>query len=388
MGYQIQIAINEQTLMKLEEKTKPVIDERFLYCLQNNTWTIEEVEKFNSAIRISIFYVSSEFERIKMLRKVYNLEYPTDHKKYFSTVATFMSKMRSTLSSYKNLMTDFRKKQRGKKIKRSFHGIDPTALHEGEYSADIFGLESYPDKVQEMFDNINNFLKLANGVFQEAIDVINEEKAIRSDPNLACPIYENSYQQSVKDNKKLIEMLDAGNVNVDHDIVKAMETTVDVRMLIASLFHEISFADFNYFCACKAINDGRKAGLTDEEAAIFGKKNAKKVFRLRVLLDHITELVEQRDDITEWKDKLSGKFMMHLLYWCGWSGSKNDAMLNYISKRCEGKICVVKMGAVMAAKSKLIHYDFSKQSMLQNDFNQQIDEFIDQLLSKQEEEVA
>ena len=168
--------------------------------------------------------------------------------------------------------------------------------------------------------------------------------------------------------------------NVNHDIVKAMEEAEDVKLLIAQLYHAFNHSDFNFYCACKTISDGRKAGLTPEEATLFGKDSIVKVTRIQTLLDHILELTEQRDDAIGWEGMLDGEFVMHLLFWCGWNGSKNEALLNYVTKRCEGKIRVTKMGAVMRAKRLLAHVSNDDIARQQQTFNSEIDLFVDSFL--------
>lgn len=393
MSYSYHIEASEDSLRMLGEKFKPVEEGRYLFCLQANKWAIEDIHTFNAKVLICFDYVRKEYERMLELKKVYNQEYPTDHKKYFSTVAELMGKMRSTLSMYKKINDKFRPK--GKRRKKKGYGqhidkkLDQTSLHEGAYSKNVFGWETYRDKaVVELFNNINHFFTLAGKIYDEAIAVIEEEHNIRQNPDLACPLYEKSFQRSVKDNKKIIEMMKDGNVNIDHDLVKAMETAEDVRQLIASMFHELSFDNFNLFCACKAISDGRKDGLTDEEIATFGKENAEQVLKLRIVLEHIEELVELKGEIIKWKGKLSGEFMMHLLYWCGWDGSKKETMLNFITKRCEGKIGVVKMGAVQAAKRKLVPIDKHLVNEQQEQFNHEMEAFVDSIRAKSKGKVA
>ena len=97
MRYPLYIEASEETLRKLDEKFKPVAEDRFLYCLQQKRWTIEDIHKFNACLQISYDYTLKEYERIQELRKTYNREYPTDHKQYLSTAIELMGKMRSTL---------------------------------------------------------------------------------------------------------------------------------------------------------------------------------------------------------------------------------------------------------------------------------------------------
>lgn len=374
---------NEDTLRKMDKMFIPVRDDRFMYGLQQKEWSIEGVHSFISKLRISYDYTNKEYQRILRLKDTYNLDYPSDHKKYFSTVVELLSKMRCTLSSYKTIIDDFRKKaKRGKKSKKRAKAYDNSPLFTGPYSVDIFGWETYDKSVKDMMKELNDYLKLAGDCLDTCIDIIDEEKAIQSDPDLACPRYDNSFKRSVKANKKLIEVMDESNVRIDNDLVKAIENAEDVRQLIASLFHEINNTDFNYFCACKTISDARKMGLTDDELMAFGKENAEKAFRLRILLDHILELAEQRDDVIGWKNMLAGKFVMHVLFWCGWDGSKNETMLKCISTRCQGIIGVVQMGAVMTERRKLVNIENSEIKEQQNAFNQDMDAFVDSFLDE------
>lgn len=370
---------SEDTLRVIDEKFTPISDDRYLSGLQQKNWKIEDIHTFISRLKISYDYTNNEYQRMLKLKETYNLDYPSDHKRYFSTAIELMSKMRSTLSAYKKIIDGFNpKKKRGKKYKNDANAYDRTPLFNGSYSKDMFGWEPYSDKsVRDMYKDLNDYLGLAGEVINTCIGIIDEEKAIRSNPELAYLRFENSFNRSVKANRRLIESMNQSNVNIDNDIVKAMDDAEDVKQLIASLFHEINHADFNFFCACKRIRDGRNAGLTDDELTAFGNENAEKAFRLRILLDHILELAEQRDDVIGWKNMLAGKFVMHLLFWCGWKGSKNEALLRCVSKRCEGIIGVVKMGAVMTERRKLINIDNKETRKQQNTFNQEMDAFVD-----------
>lgn len=387
MRYPLYIEASEETLRKLDEKFKPVAEDRFLYCLQQKRWTIEDIHKFNACLQISYDYTLKEYERIQELRKTYNREYPTDHKQYLSTAIELMGKMRSTLSAYKKIADGFQpKKKRGSKVKEGVTAFDRTPLYNGSYSQDAFGMEVYPDKaVKDLLKNLNGYLELAGKCLTICLEVIEEEKAIRANPEWAYTLYQESFDRSVSHCMRFIEDMKRSDEKVDHDMVKAMEEAKDVKQLIAELYHSFSHSDFNFFCACKTVSDGRKAGMTPEESALFGKDNSENVVRIRTLLEHIQKLIDQRDDAIGWEGMLDGVFVMHLLYWCGWNGSKNDALLNYVTKRCEGKVKVVKMGAVMRVKRKLAYKDNNVVAQEQQAFNGDMDHFVDAILGNSTE---
>ena len=174
MGYPLYIEASEETLRKLDEKFKPVAEDRFLYSLQQKHWTIEEVHTFNARLQISYDYTLKEYERMQELRKTYNKEYPTNHRKYFSTAIELMRKMRSTLSAYKKITHEFQQKnKRGHKLKEGVTAYDRTPLYNGAYSQDAFGWEVYPDKaVKDLLKNLNDYLELAGKCLDLCLEVI------------------------------------------------------------------------------------------------------------------------------------------------------------------------------------------------------------------------
>lgn len=382
MPYSSHIDASEETLRMLDEKFTPVQDDRFLYSLQQKKRDLEGLLTFNARLQLSYDYTLQEYNRLQELRKTYNQEYPTEHKKYFSTAVKLMSKMRSTLSAFKKIVDEFHpKKKRGAKYKEGVTAYERTPLYNGPYSQDLFGWEVYPERsVKDLFNNLNDYLKLAKNCLKLCLEVIDEEKAIRNDPERAYELYKDSFNRSVSGNRRLIDDMIKNNVYLDNDIVKVMEEAEDVKALIASLYHEFNHSDWNHFCACKTISDGRKVGLTEEESLLFGKDNTETVIRIRALLDHILELAEQRDDVIGWEGMLDGCFVMRLLFWCGWNGSKNEALLNYITKRCEGKVNVVKMGAVMRHKRLLVTINNDDIRQQQDTFNAEIDAFVDAIM--------
>lgn len=382
MPYSSHIDASEETLRMLDEKFTPVQDDRFLYSLQQKKRDLEGLLTFNARLQLSYDYTLQEYNRLQELRKTYNQEYPTEHKKYFSTAVKLMSKMRSTLSAFKKIVDEFHpKKKRGAKYKEGVTAYERTPLYNGPYSQDLFGWEVYPERsVKDLFNNLNDYLKLAKSCLKLCLEVIDEEKAIRNDPERAYELYKDSFNRSVSGNRRLIDDMIKNNVYFDNDIVKVMEEAKDVKALIANLYHEFNHSDWNHFCACKTISDGRKVGLTEEESLLFGKDNTETVIRIRTLLDHILELAEQRDDVIGWEGMLDGCFVMRLLFWCGWNGSKNEALLNYITKRCEGKVNVVKMGAVMRHKRLLVTINNDDIRQQQDTFNAEIDAFVDAIM--------
>lgn len=378
MAYSTPYDYNEDSIRQLDEKFREIESDRYLYCIQEQQkWNIEKINGFIAQLRTSHLYTQKELDRLRELDKTYNKEYATNHRRYVTTAQEVVSRMVSTLSGLKKITAEFRNKG---KNKTDVTIMDSTALFTGPYMKNLFGWDAYTDQsAKDLLNELNSFLQDANECIDIAMKMITDEMNICNDPDTAFPIYQYDFNRSVSDNRLLIQMIENQRPDLDNDFVKALEDAEDAKKLIASLFHAFNREQFAYNSACLAIHEGKKAELTKEESLIWGREKEAKVKRLRRLLDHILELAEMNKDIIGWKGMLSGCFVMRLLFWCGWNGSKNENMLNYITKRCKGKIRVVKMGAVMTEKRKLAHFTASEDQEQQLAFNRQIDAFIDSL---------
>lgn len=384
MAYSTPYDYNEDSIRQLDEKFSEIEHDRFLYCIQEQQkWDIEKVNNFIAQLRTSHLYALKELDRLKQLEPTYNKEYPTNHRRYITTAQEVVSKMSSTLSGLKKIVAEFRNKGKNKK---DVSIMDDTSLYTGPYMQDLFGWDTYKDQsAQDLLQELNSFLEDAQECIDIAVKMIEDEIAISQDPETAYPIYLDNYYRSVSDNRLFIKMIENQRPDLDNDFVQALEQADDSKRFIASLFHSFNRERFNLNCACVAIHEGKKAELTQEESLIWGRDNEVKVKRLRLLLDHILELTENMEDVIGWEGMLKGYFVMRLLFWCGWNGSKNEAMLNYITKCCKGVIGVVKMGAVMTEKRKLARLTAKEDEAQQLAFNRQIDTFINSLEEKASE---
>lgn len=378
MAYSTPYDYNEESIEQLDEKFSEIDHDRFLYCIQDQQkWDIEKVNRIIAQLRTCHIYAMKELERLRKLEPIYNKEYPTNHRRYVTTAQEVVSKMSSTLSGMKKITAEFRNKGKNKK---DVTIMDDTALFSGPYMRDAFGWDTYKEmNAQDLLKELNSFLEDANECVDIAMRMIKEEIAIRQDPDSAYPIYMNDYNRSVSDNKLLLRMIESQRPDLDNDFVKALEEAGDTKKLIASMFHTFNRDRFVLNSACVAIHEGKKAELSKEESLIWGYDNETKVKRLRLLLDHILELTENMENVIGWEGMLKGHFVMRLLFWCGWNGSKNEAMLNYITKRCKGVIGVVKMGAVMNERRKLARLTAKEDEAQQKAFNRKIDAFINSL---------
>ncbi|MBQ6767729.1 MAG: hypothetical protein IJP46_03545 [Prevotella sp.] len=343
---------------------------------------MEDVIRFKGRIELVLHYTSAERDRLEKLAETYNSEYPTNHKKYFTTAADLMSRMRSTLSAYKKIVYEFRMgkhKRKSSSQKAAYRGR--TSLMEGEYSKDMFGWDAYDAKVKELYDLMDSYLAIAITCCTICKEVIDEEEKIRQTPALSLPLYNDSYNNALRDQHTTIKQLEDADVTLDNDLVKAMREAADVEMLIADLYHMMNHDGFNNFVVSKALSDAKAAGIDEDELLLWGKDNYPQVLRVRTMLAHIMELEVVKE---KHKGKLSGYFMMRFCYWCNiQDDSQHAVLLSYVTRKLRGITDVCKIGAIKAEKKKRLLLTNEEDRERQEGFNRQLDEF---LLSLQDNE--
>lgn len=382
----ISIDFSEDTLTALDTKFRKVCDDRFIYCMQEGKWNMDDVIRFKGRIEIALQYASAEKGRLKKLSENYNSEYPTNHKKYFTTAADLMSRMRSTLSTYKKIVYEFRTgkhKRISSSKKAACHGR--TSLMEGEYSRDVFGWEAYDAQVKELYSLMEAYLKIARDCCEICKKVIDEEKEIRKNPEQSLSLYNDSYNRALRDQHTTIKQLEDADVTLENGIVKAMREAEDVEKLIAELYHMMNHDGFNNFVVSKALSDAKAAGIDEDELLLWGKDNFPQVLRVRTVLEHIMELDVDKE---KHKGKLSGYFMMRFCYWCDiLDNSQHAVLLSYVTRKLKGITKVCTLGAIKAEKKKKLLLTNEENGKKQEGFNRQIDEFLESLQGKDSDHV-
>ncbi len=165
MAYSTPYDYTEDSVRQLDEKFSEIEHDRFLYCIQDQQkWDIEKVNNFIAQLRTSHTFTLKELDRLKELEPTYNKEYSTNHRRYITTAQEVVSKMTSTLSGFKKIVTEFRNKGKNKK---EVTIMDDTALYSGPYSKNMFGWDTYQEQsAKDLLNELNSFLEDATKCMQ------------------------------------------------------------------------------------------------------------------------------------------------------------------------------------------------------------------------------
>ena len=364
----------EDTLLMLDDSLSQASVDRFVYGLQQRKWKEWDIIQFTATIRNSHTYAIMENGRLKDWKGTFNEEYATDHNTYFTTAERSMNRIRCTLSGIKKAVTKlcYTSKKQLPADADIPTVYERSPLMNGQYSPDLFGLGAYGQSVKRLYEELVSYLETASENVDLCLEVIERENYMRQHPEEIVEVHDKCYRATFSHSQSIIKRFLNAGMNMDNDIVKAIEDADDAQKQIAELFHMLNVDQWNDYVICRATTEAQNIGLAKDELFLWGRERRDQVLRVRKLLQHLDELEMKK---VKKGSALSGYFLMRLFSWCDINDDRQHGVLrDYIARNYNG--IVVKIGAVNAEKRKCLLLDNSENRRQQADFNTAIDDFL------------
>ena len=364
----------EDTLLMLDDSLPQASVDRFVYGLQQRKWKEWDIIQFTATIRNSHTYAIMENGRLKDWKGTFNEEYATDHNTYFTTAERSMNRIRCTLSGIKKAVTKlcYTSKKQLPADADIPTVYERSPLMNGQYSPDLFGLDAYGQSVKRLYEELVSYLETASENVDLCLEVIERENYMRQHPEEIVEVHDKCYRATFSHSQSIIKRFLNAGMNMDNDIVKAIEDADDAQKQIAELFHMLNVDQWNDYVICRATTEAQNIGLAKDELFLWGRERRDQVLRVRKLLQHLDELEMKK---VKKGNALSGYFLMRLFIWCDINDDRQHGVLrDYIARNYNG--IVVKIGAVNAEKRKCLLLDNSEKRRQQADFNTAIDDFL------------
>ena len=364
----------EDTLLMLDDSLSQASVDRFVYGLQQRKWKEWDIIQFTATIRNSHTYAIMENGRLKDWKGTFNEEYATDHNTYFTTAERSMNRIRCTLSGIKKAVTKlcYTSKKQLPADADIPTVYERSPLMNGQYSPDLFGLGAYGQSVKRLYEELVSYLETASENVDLCLEVIERENYMRQHPEEIVEVHDKCYRATFSHSQSIIKRFLNAGMNMDNDIVKAIEDADDAQKQIAELFHMLNVDQWNDYVICRATTEAQNIGLAKDELFLWGRERRDQVLRVRKLLQHLDELEMKK---VKKGNALSGYFLMRLFIWCDINDDRQHGVLrDYIARNYNG--IVVKIGAVNAEKRKCLLLDNSENRRQQADFNTAIDDFL------------
>lgn len=393
MAYNKHLDKTEEELRELKAVYEKDELNRFLDGLEAGKIQKEEdVIALTNSIRISDGLAQLEYSRLKRLKdEGFTERYATNYNKRFSTTHMLMNKMRSSISRGLNLLENFcEKRPRRGHSKKKRGVVRNSKLGKGEYTLSLWGLEHYKESVKVLYKEVCGYTDDLTKCIDLCMEIIERVKVIRSNPEEADLIYNNSHRDTILNHRTAIKRFIALNANLENDILKKMqeweEKKKDLKELKAALYHQLDENEWIDLCICEEVMEARRNGATNKERALWGD-NTRQIMRAKVAYEHIDELEPKGQ-----KGRIGGEFLYRLYVWSHILPNRgldnwHEYFLGKYKEDGKGKLNPDKVGAMKMAKGKIAKMRLDEDNKIQAEFDKKLDELVKKYMIEEPEEL-
>ena len=387
MLYSTIVDKNEEGLQMVIDAAEKFEQGRYLNAILDCHLKKNEILMMTEFVREYKAKLSREHLALAKFALTFNSEYATKNNLCFNTAERLFNKIRSTISSskkiYKKFCRTIRKRlpasvpQRSSVFKRS-------ELANDYRSGQMFGIETYEDCVQKLYDQLEAFFLELVKCLALCRMIITDETNTRNNPELCAKIYKECYEKILSDTRTIIRTFKESRMVPASEMEERKKNAGSLQDFICSNYHKFDPDQFKMHVIASELNKGDD--MTAVEKILFGANNKELVEKVRLVIRHFDEL-ELNAHKGKHKDKHSAYCVASFMLWCG-IGITNDnkAILfvdDYFNQTYKGEYPPVKANAVNSAKNILKHNP--KKSNLDNaEFHARIDAIVEKYSVKNE----
>lgn len=318
---------------------------RLLYAISMKRLDEDAIRSITLDINEQNVRLERQKEYLFKFGRTFNQEFTTDDNKCFDTSARFAFRMRSGIKGIKNQLRSFsrRSRQKLRPGQEPPQAIDRSLISGEAYMQDLFGLESYPDCVKELFDVMIRFHENMMDCLDESLRRLSEEKATRQDNHRCLELLKQACEKCRKNQTIFVNALNsdpaikAAFLNSDefkpndkNPVLKEWCKNRGNKGKFASVFfHNCTTGDVNKIKFYETMTEAE--GDTDliECMTIFSCDIEK--------AKHINLAIRRFDNLLPKKCKRNQIPSIHLhvfMRWCS-EGVGYESFLNYFTKHYE-----------------------------------------------------
>ena len=275
--------------------------------------------------------------------KTCNKEYALRDNKLVDSSARMSRKMRSGISGIKKVVKRFCKKSRQKLRpgQKEPQAIDRTLLAAEQYMRDLFGLESYPSCVKELFLEMIGFFSNMDACLQEATRSLSEEKEIREDERRCLELLRQACERCRQTQQFLIEAMEKDpslkaacqksaqlQPSNENPVLKAYVCSEDDKEKFASdFYHNCSPEDVSKIALYRTMSEADGDRDLMASMAIFGC-DKEKARHINLAISRFDSLLPERCK----RGKVPAIHLYVFMRWCS-EGIGYETFLGYFNRR-------------------------------------------------------
>lgn len=360
-------------LEKVLDAMDELLVEKFVEGVKSKHRTTYEIEQTTEMVKIYQHRVNIEAKALTRFSEKFIRSFATDNNKCFNTAEILFKKIRSTIANlkkifYKTTPVDYTQLPEGVESPSVF---DKSPLGHGDYTPDVFGIDSFPKEVQELYHAIETLFSTSSVILALCHEMIEKEEETRNDIVQLRQIYKESCEELLGAVKAASAFIVSPQELPDNELEELRKKTgsdEDERFLKRG-YHTCDKEVMTKYLIIKTINKARNEGLTEIEA-YYWRKNHDKALEVRKVVENFDKINGVRGQA----NSLSSMVMVEFLKWCNVPESQETQLYSkYFVPKYSVKGTYKPLGwNTISGKRKELKEMGDSNEKLANDFKQRL----------------
>jgi hypothetical protein len=333
MRYSTIVEKDDKTLVEIINALEQFEEDRFIAGIQARHYTKYDIEQ---ALDMVVSYQSKmniEARSLVKFSETFIQQFATDNNKCFESAQRYFNRIRSTLCAIKKV---FQKTTPRSMVQLPEGSQNPTVFERSPLSygacvIDLWGLSSYDDCVQSLYQQLETLLTTATTILGLCHEMICNEENIRKDASQLKKIYRESCEQLMGSVREFAGFLGTVEQLPETELNKRRQMARSMDDFLKKEYHNVPKKEFKKYVFLEAMRKGRNDGLTEEEAYLFCD-NHEKVKQVRWAIKHFDEM-----DVEGQQGKLDSTLIVYFLKWCDVGQAKEKRLYKYFCSNYCGR---------------------------------------------------
>ena len=333
MRYSTIVEKDDKTLLEIIDALNQFEKDRFIAGIQARHYTKFQIEQTLDMVNSYQSRMNIEASSLVRFSEDFIQQFATDNNKCFETAERYFNRIRSTLSALKKV---FQKTCPRSMVQLPQNVQQPTVFERspmahGAYVIDMYGLASYDDVVQQLYERLDTLLTSATNILGLCHRMIESEQMVRKDTEQLKLIYKESCQSLMSSVREYADFMGCSQQLPETELNKRKKNARSMNEFLQKEYHNVPKQEFKKFVWLEAVRQGRNEGLTEEETYLWTDDH-QKVKQVRWAIEHFDEM-----DVEGQQGKLDSTSIVYFLKWCGVERKKEKRLYQYFCDNYKGK---------------------------------------------------
>ena len=342
MRYSTIVEKDDKTLVEIITALERFEQDRFIAGIQARHYTQYDIEQALDMVTSYQSRMNVEARSLVRFSERFIQQFATDNNKCFETAQRYFNRIRSTLCALKKVfqMTTPRSMVQLPEGTGQPTVFERSRLSYGVCVIDIWGLASYDECVQTLYQRVETLLTTATTTLALCHQMIENEEKVRQDSQQLKSIYRESCEQLMGSVREFSGFLGTVQQLPDTELNRRKQKARSMDEFLKMEYHNVAKQEFKQYVFLEAMRQGKNEGLTEEETYLFHDDH-ERVGQVRWAIEHFDEM-----DVEGQQGKLDSTRMVYFLKWCGVGQAKEKRLYKYFCDMYSGAYSLLVWSAV------------------------------------------